>query len=130
MSKKTKHNNKAFTLLEILLVVAAISILAGIVIIAINPSKQLGDTRNAQRQSDVETLSNALYQYAIDNNGLLPSGIDSNLRMLGTDSSGCDVSCGSASGGSGSSSGNITDQNQTDFNSGAYNNTQYDTTNG
>lgn len=64
-----------FTLIEILLVVAAIGILAGIVILAINPNKQLGDTRNAQRRSDVTTILNAAYQYAIDNNGTVPSGI-------------------------------------------------------
>jgi prepilin-type N-terminal cleavage/methylation domain-containing protein len=69
-----KHkNHKGFTLLEILLVVAAIGILAGIVILALNPNKQLGDTRNAQRRSDVTTVLNAVYQYAIDNNGTLPS---------------------------------------------------------
>src|SRR3989338_4123117 len=68
---------KGFTLLEILLVVAAIGILAGIVIIAINPSKQLGDTRNAQRKVDVSTILNAVYQYSLDNNGVLPSGINS-----------------------------------------------------
>lgn len=55
--------------------VAAITILAGIVILALNPTKQLGDTRNAQRRSDVTTILNAIYQYSIDNNGSLPTGI-------------------------------------------------------
>ena len=64
-----------FTLLEILLVVAAIAILAGIVILAINPTKQLGETRNAQRRSDVNTILNAVYQYAIDNSGTVPASV-------------------------------------------------------
>lgn len=70
------HTRRGFTLLEVLLVVALIGILAGIVILAINPSKQVADTNNAQRRVDVNTILNAVYQYAIDNNGTLPSGID------------------------------------------------------
>lgn len=73
--KKLLRSQKGFTLIEILLVVAAIAILAGIVIVAINPSKQLGDTRNAKRRSDVTNILNATYQYAIDHNGVIPSGV-------------------------------------------------------
>lgn len=61
-----------FTLLEVLLVVAIIAILAGIVIIAINPGKNLGDTRNSQRSTDVNTILNGTYQYVLDNNGSYP----------------------------------------------------------
>lgn len=68
-------SRRGFTLIELLLVIGIIAILASIVIVAINPTKQLGDARNAQRRSDVNTILNATYQYAIDHNGSLPSGI-------------------------------------------------------
>jgi len=66
---------KGFTLLEILLVIAIIAILAAIVIIAINPGKQLAESRNAQRRSDTNTVLNAVYQYSVDNNGNMPGTI-------------------------------------------------------
>jgi prepilin-type N-terminal cleavage/methylation domain-containing protein len=77
MLSKIKNREEGFTLIEVLLVVAIIAILAGIVILAINPNKQLGDTRNAQRQSDINTVLNATYQYSVDNQGNLPAGITS-----------------------------------------------------
>ena len=65
---------KGFTLIELLLVIAIIAILATIVIIAINPAKQLADARNAQRRAEVNTLINAVYQYMIDT-GNVPATI-------------------------------------------------------
>ncbi len=73
--RATLYKQQGFTLLEMLLVVAIIAVLAAIVIVAINPTKQLGDTRNAQRSHDVTTILDAVYQYAIDNNNGVPSGI-------------------------------------------------------
>ncbi|KKU20063.1 MAG: hypothetical protein UX30_C0004G0011 [Candidatus Saccharibacteria bacterium GW2011_GWA2_46_10] len=74
--------HRGFTLIELLLVIGIIAILASIVIVAINPTKQLGDARNAQRRSDVNTVLNAVYQYAIDNNGTLPGTIPSGTAKL------------------------------------------------
>ncbi len=69
----SSKNTRGFTLLEILLVIAMIAILAGIVILAINPAKQLAEARNAQRRSDVNAIMNAVYQYLIDTGSLPPS---------------------------------------------------------
>ena len=83
--KKAKANGKrqlGFTLLEVLLVVAIIAVLAGIVLIAINPTKQLGDTRNAQRSNDVTTILDAVYQYSIDTNAGIPASITSTATEI------------------------------------------------
>lgn len=77
-----QNEQKGFTLLEILLVVAAIAILAAIVIVAINPTKQLGQTKNAQRRSDVNSIINGIYQYSIDHAGSLPSGISTTATQI------------------------------------------------
>jgi type IV pilus assembly protein PilA len=78
MFKKLKQQQEeGFTLIEVLLVVAIIAILAGVVILAVNPTKQLGDARNATREENVTTILDAVYQYEIDNNGNLPSSITS-----------------------------------------------------
>lgn len=64
------------------MVVAIIGILAAIVILAINPNKQLGDARNAQRRVDVNTILNGVYQYTIDNNGVMPAAITASSSAI------------------------------------------------
>jgi len=76
-----KASKRGFTLLEILLVVAIIAILAGIVIVAINPAKQLGNARDSQRKSDINTLYKAVNQYLIDQ-GTLPTDITTSPQLL------------------------------------------------
>lgn len=65
----------AFTLVEILLVVVIIAILAGIVIIAVNPGRQISQTNNTERRAHVQSILNAVSQFATDNRGVLPAGI-------------------------------------------------------
>lgn len=88
--KNLNFKSRGFTLLEILLVVGIISILAGIVIVAINPSKQLAGVRNTERKSDIKQINNAVLQYYIDNR-IYPSSITTTLTEI------CDTSVSSPS---------------------------------
>lgn len=63
-------NTKGFTLIELTIVIALIALLSAFTVTAINPSKSLADSRNAQRSSNVSEILNALTQYTSDQNQL------------------------------------------------------------
>ncbi len=94
--------NKGFTLIEILVVIGIIAVLAGIVIIAINPARQFAQARNTQRESNVSTILNAIGQHLVDNKGLPLdatncSGINnipnSTVKNIGTTATNVNLSC-------------------------------------
>ncbi len=65
--------SQGFVLVEMLLVIAIVSILATIVLIAVNPATRIAEAGNSQRQTDLSVLRNALENYATAHRGKYPS---------------------------------------------------------
>lgn len=79
-----KQNTKGFTLVEVLLVVVIIAILAAIVLIAVNPVRQIAQSNNTQRRADTQSILNSINQYAVDNRGQLPTNVPTTVETIGS----------------------------------------------
>jgi type IV pilus assembly protein PilA len=85
------HNQKGFTLIEILVVIGILAILLAIVLIAINPQQQFRQANNTQRRSDVNAVLNAVTSYAAQHKGQLPAGITSSPLTISSGGAVSDV---------------------------------------
>lgn len=56
-------HKRGFTLIELLVVIAITGILAGAILVAINPAKRQKQARDAIRKQDINSIANALVSY-------------------------------------------------------------------
>lgn len=91
--------SQGFTLIEMLVTMGIITILSGVVLVAINPVKQLADARDSVRMNDVNSILTALHQCLVDNDGSLsPCGLSTNIpqTQIGWETDWChNDGCGS-----------------------------------
>ena len=95
-SSAQKSLKSGFTLIELLIVIAIISILAVTVFAALNPSKRIKDSKDARRNTDIESILTAVHEAIVDNKGTLPAGLTTTMteKQLGTGTTGCITAAG------------------------------------
>jgi prepilin-type N-terminal cleavage/methylation domain-containing protein len=80
---RTKKPKKAFTLIELLIVIGLIAILALVVFILIDPAERFAQARNSQRWSDITTILNSVKHYQADNEGDFPPFFPRSPAIIG-----------------------------------------------
>lgn len=82
-SEKFVKTHFAFTLIELLIVIAILGILATIVLVLVNPAERLSQTRDAGRIAAVAQLGRAISQYFVVNNEVYPDPFTWNEDLVG-----------------------------------------------
>lgn len=90
-------------MIELLIVIGIIAILAGIVLVAVNPAQQFGKANDSERKSEIGTVLSAVYQYQTSPTarGALPqcnvNGVATAIPTCGTNFAGA-LQLGTAAG--------------------------------
>ncbi len=90
---KNTLSQKAFTLIEILVVVVILSILSVSVFVALNPAKRVKDANDARRASNISSILTAIHEYIVDNDGQLPAGLTNGMSEKEIVASGVTTGC-------------------------------------
>ncbi|PIT93358.1 MAG: hypothetical protein COU06_00075, partial [Candidatus Harrisonbacteria bacterium CG10_big_fil_rev_8_21_14_0_10_38_8] len=123
-----KNKESGFTLLELSITVGIMLIVFGVLITGIKPKTQIERTRNAERLAHIRSIIGAVNHFTLETFGDYPTAIDSQLRMIGTASSGCNLICGQGDveeEGESSFPSDLIDDSETDFNAGTHSDTEW-----
>lgn len=96
----THRTHSGFTLIELIVVIAIISIMASVTYVAVDPARRLNAAHNSTRWTDVRAILEAVKKYQVDNLGSLPTtatAVDSDentIQLIGEGGEACgSVSC-------------------------------------
>lgn len=85
---KQRNLKSGFTLIELLVVIGIIAILAGVVIVALNPGRQFAQARDTKRWAQVKAVLDAIGQNQADNGGVFncpgAGALPSVMTQIGT----------------------------------------------